>query len=148
MKAIVFLGGGRITNALVAGLRLAKYDKPILVHDRNPGKLRQLKKQYGVAVEPNLQRAVERSATAHHRRAAGFSQRSAAGDRQTRKRKAASPADAGQFGRWHPAFETASAIAVACTLGTSHAQSCVPQRARTYGFDFRLCFLSHREARR
>jgi pyrroline-5-carboxylate reductase len=32
----VFLGGGRITNALVAGLRLAKYDKPIIVHDRNP----------------------------------------------------------------------------------------------------------------
>jgi pyrroline-5-carboxylate reductase len=58
MKAIVFLGGGRITNALVAGLRLAKYDKPILVHDRNPGKLRQLKRQYGVAVEPNLPRAV------------------------------------------------------------------------------------------
>jgi len=56
---MVFLGGGRITNALVAGLRLAKYDKPIIVHDRNPGKLRQLKKQYGVAVEPNLQRAVE-----------------------------------------------------------------------------------------
>ena len=48
MKAIVFLGGGRITSALVAGLRLAKYDKPIIVHDRNPGKLRQLKKQYGV----------------------------------------------------------------------------------------------------
>jgi pyrroline-5-carboxylate reductase len=61
MKAIVFLGGGRITNALVAGLRLAKYDKPILVHDRNPGKLRQLKKQYGAAVEPSLQRAVEQA---------------------------------------------------------------------------------------
>jgi pyrroline-5-carboxylate reductase len=61
MKAIVFLGGGRITNALVAGLRLAKYGKPTLVHDRNPGKLRQLKKQYGVAVEPNLQRAVEQA---------------------------------------------------------------------------------------
>jgi pyrroline-5-carboxylate reductase len=59
VKATVFLGGGRITNALVAGLRLAKYDKPILVHDRNPGKLRKLKKQYGVAVEPSLQRAVE-----------------------------------------------------------------------------------------
>jgi pyrroline-5-carboxylate reductase len=58
-KATVFLGGGRITNALVAGLRLAKYDKPILVHDRNPGKLRQLKKQYGVAVEPSLQKAVK-----------------------------------------------------------------------------------------
>ena len=61
VKAIVFLGGGRITNALVAGLRLAKYGKPILVHDRNPGKLRQLKRQYAVAVEPSLQRAVEQA---------------------------------------------------------------------------------------
>jgi pyrroline-5-carboxylate reductase len=58
MKATVFLGGGRITGALVAGLRLAKYGKPIVVHDRNLGKLRQLKKQYGVVVEPDLHRAV------------------------------------------------------------------------------------------
>ena len=61
MRATVFLGGGRITGALVAGLRLAKYGKPIVVHDRNPSKLRQLKKQYGVAVEPNLRRAVGRA---------------------------------------------------------------------------------------
>ena len=61
MRATVFLGGGRITGALVAGLRLAKYDKPIVVHDRNPGKLRQLRKQYGVAVESNLHRAVEQA---------------------------------------------------------------------------------------
>ena len=61
VKAIVFLGGGRITGALVAGLRLAKYDRPIIVHDRNPGKLRQLKKQYGVEVEPNLPRAVDKA---------------------------------------------------------------------------------------
>jgi pyrroline-5-carboxylate reductase len=61
VRATVFLGGGRITGALVAGLRLAKYEKPIVVHDRNPGKLRQLKKQYGVAVEPNLHRAVEQA---------------------------------------------------------------------------------------
>jgi len=58
-KATVFLGGGRITSALVAGLRLAKYHKPIIVHDRNPSKLRQLKKQYGVTVELNLHRAVK-----------------------------------------------------------------------------------------
>jgi pyrroline-5-carboxylate reductase len=62
VEATVFLGGGRITNALVAGLRLAKYDTPIIVYDRNPVKLRQLKKQYGVAVEPNLLRAVEQAA--------------------------------------------------------------------------------------
>jgi pyrroline-5-carboxylate reductase len=61
VKATVFLGGGRITAALVAGLRLAKYDRPIIVHDRNPSKLRRLKKEYGVAVEPNLRRAVEQA---------------------------------------------------------------------------------------
>jgi pyrroline-5-carboxylate reductase len=61
VTATVFLGGGRITSALVAGLRLAKYHKPIIVHDRNPSKLRQLKKQYGVAVEPNLHKAVKQS---------------------------------------------------------------------------------------
>jgi len=61
LRATVFLGGGRITGALVAGLRLAKYDKPIIVHDRNPKKLGQLKKQYGVDVEPNLQRAVQQA---------------------------------------------------------------------------------------
>ena len=58
MRATVFLGGGRITAALIAGLRLAEYDKPILVHDRHARKLRQLKMQYGVSVEPDLQRAV------------------------------------------------------------------------------------------
>ena len=42
-------------------MRLAKYNKPIIVHDRNPGKLRQLKKQYAVAVEPDLHRAVEQA---------------------------------------------------------------------------------------
>jgi pyrroline-5-carboxylate reductase len=60
-KATVFLGGGRITGALVAGLRLAKYDKAIIVHDRHPNKLRQLKKQYGVTVEPNLHQAVKQA---------------------------------------------------------------------------------------
>jgi pyrroline-5-carboxylate reductase len=57
-KATVFLGGGRITAALVAGLRLARYDNPIIVYDRHGDKLRQLKKQYSVLVEPNLHRAV------------------------------------------------------------------------------------------
>jgi len=61
MKPTVFLGGGRITSALLAGLRLAKYDKPIIVHDRNPGKLRELKKQYGVTVETNLNAAVKQA---------------------------------------------------------------------------------------
>jgi pyrroline-5-carboxylate reductase len=60
-KTLVFLGGGRITGALLAGLRLAGYAQPILVHDRNPGKLRQLRRQYGVSVEPAILRAVERA---------------------------------------------------------------------------------------
>ena len=59
--ATVFLGGGRITAALVAGFRLAGYDKPIIVHDRHPQKLRRLKQQYGVRVEPKLDRAVEQA---------------------------------------------------------------------------------------
>jgi pyrroline-5-carboxylate reductase len=57
-SAIVFLGGGRITGALLAGLRLANFDQPIVVHGRHPQKLRQLRTQYGVKVEPNLHRAV------------------------------------------------------------------------------------------
>lgn len=59
MKATVFLGGGRITSALVAGLRLAHYRQPIVVHDRHLGKLRQLKRLYGVIAEADLHRAVE-----------------------------------------------------------------------------------------
>ena len=61
MNATVFLGGGRITHALAAGLQLAQYETPIIVHDRNPGKLRQPKKQYGVTVEPDLQQAVQQA---------------------------------------------------------------------------------------
>ena len=58
MKAIVFLGGGRITGALLAGLRLAKYRGPLVVYDRHPQKLRSLKKLYGVRTEQSLPRAV------------------------------------------------------------------------------------------
>jgi pyrroline-5-carboxylate reductase len=60
-NAIVFLGGGRITGALLAGLRLTSYHNPIVVHDRHSQKLRQLKIQYGVKVEPDLHRAVEQA---------------------------------------------------------------------------------------
>jgi pyrroline-5-carboxylate reductase len=59
VKATVFLGGGRITSALLAGLRLSEYGQPIVVHDRHSRKLQQLKRQYGVVVEPDLHRAVE-----------------------------------------------------------------------------------------
>ncbi len=60
-NAVVFLGGGRITSALLAGLRLAGFRQPVVVHDRNPHKLRQLKRQYDVQVEPDLHRAVEQA---------------------------------------------------------------------------------------
>ena len=48
MKATVFLGGGRITGALIAGLRLAGDRRAIVVHDRNPGKVRALRREFGV----------------------------------------------------------------------------------------------------
>jgi pyrroline-5-carboxylate reductase len=57
-NTIVFLGGGRIASALLAGLRLAGHEQRIIVHDRHPAKLRQLRRDYGVTVEPGLQRAV------------------------------------------------------------------------------------------
>jgi len=60
-NAAVFLGGGRITSALLAGLRLAGFRQPIVVHDRNPHKLRQLQRLYDVQAEPDLHRAVEQA---------------------------------------------------------------------------------------
>jgi pyrroline-5-carboxylate reductase len=59
---IVFLGGGRITSALIAGLRLARYRKPIIVYDRHDDKLEDLRRRYHVRTETDLQRAV---ASAH-----------------------------------------------------------------------------------
>ncbi len=61
MSTVVFLGGGRITSALLAGLRLARVKDRIVVHDRNPGKLRGLERLYRVTVEPDLRRAVRRA---------------------------------------------------------------------------------------
>jgi pyrroline-5-carboxylate reductase len=54
----VFIGGGRITSALLAGLRLTGYKQPLLVHDRNAHKLRSLKRDFKVGTEPDLARAV------------------------------------------------------------------------------------------
>jgi pyrroline-5-carboxylate reductase len=59
VKATVFLGGGRITSALIAGLRLAGYDRRLVVHDRNPHKLRDLKRRYGVEIQARIEKAVE-----------------------------------------------------------------------------------------
>jgi len=58
VKSIVFLGGGRITSALITGLRLARFDRRIVVHDRHPQKLEELRRQYGVKVDTGLHRAV------------------------------------------------------------------------------------------
>src|SRR5260370_41302939 len=61
MKATFFLGGGRITSALVAGLRLAKYKPPLVVYDRHPEKLRRLKRELNVSTEHDLARAVSQA---------------------------------------------------------------------------------------
>src|SRR3982074_3575922 len=61
MKPTVFLGAGRITSALVAGLHLAGYKRPILVYDRNPGKLRALRRAFPVEAVRDLATAVERA---------------------------------------------------------------------------------------
>lgn len=54
----VFLGGGRITSALIAGLRLARYGNPIVVYDRHTDKLQQLRRRYRVRTESDLQEAI------------------------------------------------------------------------------------------
>jgi len=58
---IVFLGGGRITSAILAGLKAAGNRQCVVVHDHNKSKLRVLHRHYAVAVEPDLQRAVARA---------------------------------------------------------------------------------------
>jgi len=59
VRATVFLGGGRITSALVAGLRLAGYEHPIVVHDRHSRKLQELKRQHRIIVKEDLAGAIE-----------------------------------------------------------------------------------------
>lgn len=55
---IVFLGGGRITAALLAGFQKARASLPVVVHDRHLEKLRALGEQFRVEVQPDLRRAV------------------------------------------------------------------------------------------
>jgi pyrroline-5-carboxylate reductase len=61
MKALAFLGGGRITGALVAGLRLSGYKLPIVVYDRNMEKVRALRREHRVEVAPSLKAAIDRA---------------------------------------------------------------------------------------
>jgi pyrroline-5-carboxylate reductase len=70
-NATVFLGGGRITAALAAGLRLAerrlgkrrsdRAARKIVVYDRHPEKLRALRRESRVEVERDLKSAIERA---------------------------------------------------------------------------------------
>jgi pyrroline-5-carboxylate reductase len=57
-KATVFLGGGHITSALIAGLRLSGYKSRIVVHDRNPEKLRALRREFRIEAAEDLRSAV------------------------------------------------------------------------------------------
>ncbi len=61
MKATVFLGAGRITSALVAGLHLAGYTRPIVVYDRNQQKLLALGRALPIDPVHDLATAVERA---------------------------------------------------------------------------------------
>ena len=61
MKATVFLGGGRITSALAAGLRLAGDAREIVVYDRNPAKLRALRREARVETARDLKSAMLRA---------------------------------------------------------------------------------------
>ena len=61
MSRVVFLGGGRITSALLAGLRTANAGYKIIVHDRHRAKMRALQKRYKATSEPNLHRAVSQA---------------------------------------------------------------------------------------
>ena len=58
MTAIVFLGGGHITSALCAGLRLAGDQRRIVVYDRHPEKLRALRKESRVEIARDLKSAI------------------------------------------------------------------------------------------
>ncbi len=61
MKPIVFLGAGRITSALVEGLRASGYRGQMVVHDRNPAKMSTLQRRFGAVAEDSLTRAVQKA---------------------------------------------------------------------------------------
>ena len=61
MKATVFLGGGHITGALAAGLRLAGDRREIVVYDRHPERVRALRRESRVEIARDLKSAIERA---------------------------------------------------------------------------------------
>jgi pyrroline-5-carboxylate reductase len=60
-RPILFVGGGRITSALCAGLRLGKYPREIVVYDHNPDKLRALRDESRVTIAHDLNKALPRA---------------------------------------------------------------------------------------
>lgn len=60
-RPIVFVGGGRITSALCAGLRLRGYPREIVVYDRNRDKARALRTESGVTIALDLKEALSRA---------------------------------------------------------------------------------------
>ena len=60
-RPILFVGGGRITSALCAGLRVGKYSREIVVYDRNPDKLRALRDESRVSIAHDLKEALARA---------------------------------------------------------------------------------------
>ena len=60
-KPVLFLGGGRITSALAAGLRLAADKRRIMVYDRHPEKLRALRRESQVEAARGLRSALEQA---------------------------------------------------------------------------------------
>ncbi|MGH9683315.1 MAG: pyrroline-5-carboxylate reductase family protein [Candidatus Acidiferrales bacterium] len=57
-ETIVFLGGGRITSAIIEGLQRTGSQHKIVVHDHHANKLVKLRHRFQVRVETDLHRAV------------------------------------------------------------------------------------------
>jgi pyrroline-5-carboxylate reductase len=57
-ERLLFLGGGRITSAMVEGLQRAGFNGAIAVYDRHPNKLKKLKSEFGVRVARDLATAL------------------------------------------------------------------------------------------
>jgi pyrroline-5-carboxylate reductase len=119
VKAIVFLGGGRITRALLAG-----YDPPIVVHDRHSEKLQKLKREYRIAVEPDLHRAVE---SAHVLIIAVQPDGRARAAERSRNAQHSSTLHSGESGSRRSTLQTAGRAGIGA-MGPGHAQPRLPHR--------------------
>lgn len=58
-ETTLFLGAGRITGALAAGLRLAGDERRLIAYDRHPEKLHALKRESRVEIARDLKAAIE-----------------------------------------------------------------------------------------